>query len=62
MESFSLLQKDVLNRRRWQTRAELRPAVVIWIEKTYHRRRRHDTSGRLTPMEFEALTQTAHAA
>jgi putative transposase len=63
MESFfSLLQKNVLNRQRWTTREQLRLAIVIWIEKTYHRRRRHDTLGRLTPMEFEALTQTAHAA
>jgi len=46
---FSLLQKNVLNRRRWHTRAELRLAVVTWIEETYHRRRRHDTLGRLTP-------------
>lgn len=63
MESFfSLLQKNVLNRRRWRTRAELRLAVVVWIEKTYHRRRRQDTLGRLTPIEFETLSQTAHAA
>ena len=33
MESFfSLLQKNVLNRRRWATRAELRLAMVTWIE------------------------------
>jgi putative transposase len=63
MESFfSLLQKNVLNRRRWQTRAELRLAIVVWIEKTYHRRRRQDALGRMTPIEFETLTQTAHAA
>ncbi len=63
MESFfSLLQKNVLNRQRWQTRAELRLAIVIWIEKTYHRRRRQDALGRMTPIEFETLTQTAHAA
>jgi hypothetical protein len=43
---FRLLQKNVLNRRRWQTRDELRLAIVIWIEKTYHRRRRQDTLGR----------------
>ncbi len=50
MESFfSLLQKNVLNRRRWATRAELRLAIVSWIETTYHRRRRQDTLGRLTP-------------
>jgi len=63
MESFfSLLQKNVLNRRRWRTREELRLAIVVWIEKTYHRRRRQDTLGRLTPIEFETLHQAAHAA
>jgi putative transposase len=45
MESFfSLLQKNVLNQRRWRTRAELRLAIVAWIETTYHRRRRQDAS------------------
>jgi len=63
MESFfSLLQKNVLNQQRWRTREELRLAIVIWIEKTYHRRRRQDSLGRLTPIEFETLVQTAHAA
>jgi transposase InsO family protein len=63
MESFfSLLQKNVLNRRRWRSRAELRLAIVSWIESTYHRRRRQDTLGRLTPVEFEPLLNTAHAA
>ena len=56
MESFfSLLQKNVLNRRRWNTREELRIAIVIWIERTYHRRRRQAGLGRLTPIEFEAI-------
>ena len=46
MESFfSLLQKNVLNRRRWDTRDQLRLAIVTWIEKTYHRRRRQDRLG-----------------
>lgn len=58
---FSLLQKNVLNRQRWQTREQLRLAIVVWIEKTHHHRRRQDSLGRLTP-EFETLTQTAHAA
>jgi transposase InsO family protein len=63
MESFfSLLQKNVLNRRRWQTREQLRLAIVVWIEKTYHRRRRQDRLGRLTPLEFETLHQAAPAA
>jgi putative transposase len=63
MESFlSLLQNNVLNRRRWLTRAELRLAIVTWIETIYHRRRRQDSLGRPPPIEFETLTQTAHAA
>ena len=33
MESFfALLQKNVLNSRRWDTRDELRIAIVTWIE------------------------------
>jgi transposase InsO family protein len=63
MESFfSLLQKNVLNRRRWTSRTELRLAIVAWIETTYHRRRRQQGLGRLTPIEFETLLNTAHAA
>jgi putative transposase len=63
MESFfSLLQKNVLNRRRWATREQLRLAIVVWIERTYHRRRRQDTLGRLTPIEYETLLRAAHAA
>jgi putative transposase len=63
MESFfSLLQKNVLDRQRWATREQLRLAIVVWIERTYHRRRRQDALGRMTPIEFETLTQAAHAA
>ena len=64
MESFfSLLQKNVLNRQRWHSRQELRLAIVTWIERTYHRRRRQRRLGRLTPIEFEIInSQAAHAA
>lgn len=56
MESFfSLLQKNVLNRRPWTTREQLRLAIVTWIERTYHRRRRQRRLGRMTPIEFETV-------
>lgn len=59
MESFfSLLQTNVLDRRRWDTREELRIAIVTWIERTYHRRRRQSGLGRLAPVEFEAIMTT----
>ncbi len=59
MESFfSLLQNNVLNRRSWATREQLRIAVVTWIERTYHRRRRQPRLRRLTPIEFETIMNT----
>ena len=61
MESFfALLQKNVLDRQTWATREELRIAVVRWIERTYHRRRRQAALGRLTPIEYETIMTTHH--
>lgn len=59
MESFfALLQENVLNRHRWATQADLRIAIVTWIEQTYHRRRRQAVLGRLTPIEYELIIAT----
>src|SRR5690606_7113802 len=63
MESFfSLLQRNVLDRQRWDTREQLRIAIVTWIERTYHRRRRQARLGRLTPVEYEAIMAPAAAS
>ncbi len=63
MESFfSLLQKNVLNTRRWDTRDQLRIKIVRWIETKYNRRRRQRGLGRLTPVEFEMIYAAAEAA
>ena len=60
MESFfALLQKNVLDRRRWDTRDELRIAIVTWIERTYHRRRRQARLGGLTPVEYDTIMTPA---
>jgi transposase InsO family protein len=56
---FSLLQKNVLNRHSWDCRDDLRTAIIVWIERTYHRRRRQRRLGKLTPIEFETLHQAA---
>ena len=62
MESFfALLQKNVLDRHTWTTRKQLRIAIVTWIERTYHRRRRQAALGRLTPVEFEVIMNTTAA-
>jgi transposase InsO family protein len=63
MESWhALLQKNVLDRRRWRTRDELHEAVVFWIEHTYNRRRRQRALGKLTPVEFELAFTSQSAA
>jgi putative transposase len=63
MESFfSLLQKNVLDRQTWTTREELRLAIIAWIERTYHQRRRQRALGKLTPVEFEAIIGQTHLA
>jgi putative transposase len=63
MESFfALLQKNVLDRQRWSTREQLRLAVITWIERTCHRRRRQRRPGRLTPIEYETINKAAPAA
>jgi putative transposase len=60
MESFfSLLQKNVLNRRTWETREQLRIAIITWIERTYHRRRRQTALSRSTPIEYELIMTPA---
>jgi transposase InsO family protein len=56
MESFfALLQRNVLDRCHWDSHDELRIAIVTWIERTYHRRRRQAALGRLTPIEYEMI-------
>ena len=63
MESFwALLQKNVLDRRRWRTRDELHSAIVFWIEHTYNRRRRQRALGKLTPVEYELAFAPHQAA
>ncbi len=63
MESFfALLQRNVLDRQRWATREQLRIAIVTWIERTYHRRRRQVRLGRLTPVQYETIINTAASA
>ena len=59
MESFfSLLQKNVLDRQTWRTRAELRLAIVSWVEGKYHRKRKQRGLGKLTPVEFETIQRS----
>ncbi len=56
MESFfALVQRNVLDTQRWDTRDQLRQAITTWIETRYHRRRRQRRLNRHTPITFEKL-------
>jgi len=57
-----LLQKNVLDTRRCETRDELRLAIVTWIETKYNRRRRQRGLGKLAPVEFETIHAAAEAS
>jgi putative transposase len=50
---FATLKKELIHRRTWPTKAELRPEVFEFIEGFYNRRRRHSYLGWLSPAEFE---------
>src|SRR5690606_20598866 len=62
MESWhALLQKNVLDRRRWATRDEVHDAIVFWIDRSHNRRRRLRALGKPPPVEL-ALAFTAQPA
>ena len=55
MSFFALLQNNVLDRRRWATGQQLRNAIITWIERTCHHRRRQHRLGRLTLTDTRRL-------
>ncbi len=50
---FASLKKELVRRRSWPTRGELRSAVFDYVEAFYNRERRHSTLGYLSPAQFE---------
>jgi putative transposase len=63
MESFfGSMQIELLDRRAWDTRAELANAMFEWIEAFYNPRRRHSALGYLAPNEYETLHTAAPVA
>jgi len=53
---FATLKKELVHRRSWPTKAELRVEVFDYIEIFYNRQRRHGTLGQLSPAAFENCT------
>ena len=63
---FATLKLELIDRRSWATRAQVRTAVFEFVEVFYNRRRLHSSLNFMTPVEYEASKidqhQAAHAA
>jgi putative transposase len=55
---FATLKKELIHRRPWPSKAELRTEVFEYIEVFFNRRRRHSTLGHLSPEQFETTRST----
>ena len=60
MESFfGTLQRELLDRQTWATRAGLARAIFEWIEAWYNPRRRHTSINDLSPVDYERTRQAS---
>ncbi|TMR24237.1 IS3 family transposase, partial [Actinomadura geliboluensis] len=53
---------ELLDTRKWQTRAELAAAVFEWIECWYNPFRRHSSIGMLSPVDYEERHRSSTTA
>ena len=58
---FATLEREVLNRRRFESQAEARMAVFEWIEGWYNSHRRHAGLGYRSPVNYERSHHQARA-
>jgi transposase InsO family protein len=56
---FATLDRELIVRRDWRTRADARQAIFQYIETWYNRRRRHSTLGYVSPAQYETRMQAA---
>lgn len=56
---FQGLKRELLNGRRWTSKAQTRLELFRWLSY-YNRHRRHSALGYLTPAEYEQQSITSH--
>jgi len=60
---FATIKKELVHRRSWPTKDELRSEIFDYTEVFYNRERHHSTLGQRSPAEYERLhLDTTHAA
>jgi putative transposase len=62
---FATIKTELIDRRSWATRSQVRRAVFEFIEVFYNRQRRHSSLGNKSPAQYEATIEShkaAHAA
>jgi putative transposase len=52
---FATLKKELVHRRSWPSKAELRTEIFDYIEVFYNRERRHSRLGQLSPVQYEKM-------
>ena len=57
---FASLKLELIDRRSWATRTQVRRALFDYIERFFNRRRLHSSLGYLTPVEYEAKIHHHH--
>jgi len=58
---FGTLKNELIYRRPWQAREQVRGAIGEYIEIFYNRIRRHSTIGGVSPARFEEMAQAKEA-
>ena len=56
---FGTLEQELIKGRVWTDLAAAQDAVGDYIHRFYNQERRHSNNGHLSPVEFEAINQTA---
>ena len=59
---FATLKKELVHRRSWPTKDELRTEVFDYIEVFYNRERRHSSLGQRSPADYEKMQLTGSQA
>ena len=55
---FATLERELLNRQRFESQIEARLAVFEWLEGWYNPHRRHSSLGYLSPINYERRLMT----